>query len=69
MPSIVYGLWGAYVVLDYLHSVQTWIGAAFGWIPIFSEPRIPNSIAYSASAANRFPQEGRNAAGRRRVAQ
>jgi phosphate transport system permease protein len=44
VPSIVYGLWGAYVVLDYLHSVQTWIGTVAGWIPLFSGPGIPNSI-------------------------
>jgi phosphate transport system permease protein len=45
VPSIVYGLWGAYVVLDYLNSIQTGIGKAFGWIPLFKgDQAIPNSI-------------------------
>jgi phosphate transport system permease protein len=45
VPSIVYGLWGAYIVLTYLSSIQTWISDALGWIPLFSgDDRIPNSI-------------------------
>jgi phosphate transport system permease protein len=45
VPSIVYGLYGAYVVLNYLNSVQTGISNALGWIPLFSgDNLIPNSI-------------------------
>jgi phosphate transport system permease protein len=45
VPSIVYGLYGAYVVLNYLNSVQTGISDALGWIPLFSgDNLIPNSI-------------------------
>jgi phosphate transport system permease protein len=46
VPSIVYGLWGAYVVLTHLTTIQNGIGAALGWIPLFSlkQTPIPNSI-------------------------
>jgi phosphate transport system permease protein len=45
VPSIVYGLWGAYVVITYLSSVQNGISAVLGWIPLFSDDRvITNSI-------------------------
>ena len=45
VPSIVYGLWGAYVVLTYLTSIQNGLSDALGWIPLFSgNAAIPNSI-------------------------
>ena len=45
VPSIVYGLWGAYIVLSYLNAVQNGVGKALGWIPLFRlDPAIPNSI-------------------------
>jgi phosphate transport system permease protein len=46
VPSIVYGLWGAYIVLNYLTATQNAIGRVLGWIPLFSleHTPIPNSI-------------------------
>ncbi|HYJ76114.1 MAG TPA: phosphate ABC transporter permease subunit PstC [Kineosporiaceae bacterium] len=45
VPSIVYGLFGAYIVLDYLSSIQTGISTVLGWVPLFSGDNIiPNSI-------------------------
>jgi phosphate transport system permease protein len=44
VPSIVYGLYGAYVVLNYLNGIQTGLSRALGWIPLFSDDLIPNSI-------------------------
>jgi phosphate transport system permease protein len=45
VPSIVYGLWGAYIVLQYLSSIQNGISKVLGWIPIFSTKSIiPASI-------------------------
>jgi phosphate transport system permease protein len=45
VPSIVYGLYGAYIVLNYLSGIQTGISGALGWIPLFSANNIiPNSI-------------------------
>ncbi|RNI23788.1 phosphate ABC transporter permease subunit PstC [Flexivirga caeni] len=39
VPSIVYGLWGAYIVAPQFAHVQSWIQDAFGWIPLFG--RVP----------------------------
>src|SRR3954452_3267344 len=45
VPSIVYGLYGAYVVLNYLNGIQSGISKVLGWIPLFSgDDLIPNSI-------------------------
>lgn len=35
VPSIVYGLWGAFVFADYIVPIQGLFTTAFGWIPIF----------------------------------
>ena len=35
VPSIVYGLWGASILLGYVAPVQTAIGSALGWFPLF----------------------------------
>jgi phosphate transport system permease protein len=45
VPSIVYGLWGAYIVLNYLNAIQRGISEVLGWIPLFSgDALIPNSV-------------------------
>jgi phosphate transport system permease protein len=45
VPSIVYGLWGAFLVEGNLVGVARWISTYFGWIPLFSvtgaDPRDP----------------------------
>jgi phosphate transport system permease protein len=35
VPSIVYGLWGAFLVEGNLVGVARWIATYFGWIPVF----------------------------------
>ena len=35
VPSIVYGLWGGYVVAQKWSSIQEWMSTALGWIPFF----------------------------------
>jgi phosphate transport system permease protein len=35
VPSIVYGLWGASILLPYVAPVQDFLGSALGWIPLF----------------------------------
>ena len=35
IPSVVYGLWGAYWLEGNLLPVAQWISTYFGWIPIF----------------------------------
>ncbi|MBD1858714.1 MULTISPECIES: phosphate ABC transporter permease subunit PstC [Leptolyngbya] len=36
IPSVVYGLWGIFVLIPVLRPFGIWLNAAFGWIPIFS---------------------------------
>jgi phosphate transport system permease protein len=36
IPSVVYGLWGIFVLIPILRPFGIWLNATFGWIPIFS---------------------------------
>ena len=36
IPSVVYGLWGIYVVIPALRPVAAWLHDIFGWFPLFS---------------------------------
>jgi phosphate transport system permease protein len=36
IPSVVYGIWGIFVLIPLLTNVGRWLNASFGWIPIFS---------------------------------
>jgi phosphate transport system permease protein len=36
IPSVIYGLWGIYVVIPLLRPISQWINEAFGWIPLFA---------------------------------
>jgi phosphate transport system permease protein len=39
IPSVVYGLWGLFVVIPWLRtSVQPWLRTHFGFLPFFSGP-------------------------------
>jgi len=45
IPSVVYGLWGIYVLTAIVQSpVEGWLGAHFGWIPLFSGPAYGSGI-------------------------
>lgn len=35
VPSVVYGLWGAFFLVPHLVPVEKWLNAWFGWIPLF----------------------------------
>lgn len=35
VPSVVYGLWGAYLLQPHIVGVARWISTWLGWIPIF----------------------------------
>lgn len=56
VPSVVYGLWGLFLLQGQVVGVSRWINAWFGWIPFFkvdgADPTSPLSSAsvYSASA-------------------
>jgi phosphate transport system permease protein len=38
IPSVVYGLWGIFVVIPTIRPFSNWLHASFGWIPFFSTP-------------------------------
>jgi len=38
IPSVIYGLWGIYVVIPLTTPLGNWLNAHLGWIPIFSTP-------------------------------
>lgn len=38
VPSVVYGLWGIFVLIPVLRPFQVWLGAHFGWLPFFKGP-------------------------------
>lgn len=55
VPSIVYGLWGAYWLTENVTGVARWIATYLGWIPIFAvesadpnDPLSPTTV-YTAS--------------------
>jgi phosphate transport system permease protein len=48
IPSVVYGLWGIFVLAPFLQGPMTWIHQNFGWIPLFSTPPTGRGI-YMAS--------------------
>ena len=35
IPSVVYGLWGIFVVIPTIRPAANWLHANFGWIPLF----------------------------------
>jgi phosphate transport system permease protein len=38
VPSVVYGLWGAFVLVPHLVGFTKFLNGYFGWIPLFSAP-------------------------------
>ncbi len=38
IPSVVYGLWGIFVLIPLLLPLGRWLNSTFGWLPIFSTP-------------------------------
>lgn len=44
IPSVVYGLWGIFVLAPFLTPAFEWLHNSFGWVPIFSTPATNRSI-------------------------
>ncbi|WP_341527158.1 phosphate ABC transporter permease subunit PstC [Nostoc sp. UHCC 0302] len=36
IPSVVYGVWGIFVLIPILNNLGKWLNSYFGWLPIFS---------------------------------
>src|ERR671938_14859 len=49
VPSVVYGLWGIFVITALVRSpLETWLGAHFGALPLFSGPDYGSGILAAA---------------------
>lgn len=45
IPSVVYGLWGIFVLIPILRNLGSWLHLHFGWFPLFStEPSGPGML-------------------------
>jgi phosphate transport system permease protein len=49
VPSIVYGLWGASILLPYVKPVQDVLGATLGWFPLFDTDSAISGTIFLAS--------------------
>ena len=55
VPSVVYGLWGLFLLQGQVIGLSRWLNTWFGWLPIFdvtgADPNSPLSTAtvYTAS--------------------
>jgi phosphate transport system permease protein len=55
VPSVVYGLWGAFLLQWHVVSLSRWINDWFGWIPIFKVDGVarhavqPTATSYTSS--------------------
>lgn len=38
VPSVVFGLWGIFVIRPFIIPFQDWLNEYFGWIPLFAGP-------------------------------
>jgi len=38
IPSVVYGLWGIFVVIPLMRPAATWLHGNLGWVPFFGTP-------------------------------
>ena len=38
IPSVIFGLWGLFVLVPIVRVLQVWLKAHFGWFPLFSGP-------------------------------
>jgi phosphate transport system permease protein len=57
IPSVVYGLWGFFLVMPHAAGLARWMQAHLGWIPIFDvQGSDPNAAVWDASryAASAF---------------
>ncbi|MBU3665040.1 MAG: phosphate ABC transporter permease subunit PstC [Chthoniobacterales bacterium] len=44
IPSVVYGLWGIFVVIPIVQSLGTWVSERSGGFPLFAGPAYGNSL-------------------------
>jgi phosphate transport system permease protein len=49
VPSIIYGLWGFYLLQPHAINLARWLSQHFGWIPIFHVDTDPNAAVWQQS--------------------
>jgi phosphate transport system permease protein len=49
VPSIIWGLWGFFLVMPHAAELAHWLQQHFGWLPIFSVDADPNAAVWDAS--------------------
>ncbi|MGH8658272.1 MAG: phosphate ABC transporter permease subunit PstC [Gammaproteobacteria bacterium] len=78
IPSVVYGLWGIYVVIPTLRPLANWLNSEFSWVPFFGTSLcgpgmlpaavvlaimiLPTIAAVSQDALRRIPYKVKEAA-------
>ncbi len=40
IPSVVFGLWGLFILVPVVRVLQIWLKANFGWFPLFQGPAV-----------------------------
>jgi len=50
VPSVVFGLWGIFVIRPFLLPLEHWLNANLGWIPLFSGPATSTGSTILAGA-------------------
>ncbi len=40
IPSVVFGLWGLFIMVPIVRQMQIWLKANFGWFPLFQGPAV-----------------------------
>jgi phosphate transport system permease protein len=49
VPSIVFGLWGARVLMQYVQPLQDFLKGIFGWLPLFAPTSVQAGTIFLAS--------------------
>ena len=49
VPSVVFGVWGFFLLMPHAKFVSRWISQYFGWIPLFKVNTDPNAAAWAQS--------------------
>ena len=53
VPSIIYGLWGFFLLQPHAIDLARWLSQYFGWIPIFHVDTDANAAVWRQSALQR----------------
>lgn len=49
VPSIIYGMWGALLLMPHVKFISRWLSQYFGWIPVLRVHGDPNSATWAES--------------------